>query len=76
MIWLELSRCVSGDSDAWVGEFLTALAGEVTDWLELLMDPERAWFRCAPCGGRPTLGILAAAPLSARARWWPDSAWR
>jgi hypothetical protein len=60
-----------GGSYAWVGEFRTALAGEATDGLQLLMDPERAWFaaRRAVAGRRRhsraamAVDILAAAPL-------------
>ena len=54
-----------------MGEFRTALAGEATDGLQLLMDPERAWFaaRRAVAGRRRhsraamAVDILAAAPL-------------
>ena len=60
-----------GGSYAWVEEFRTALAGEATDGLQLLMDPERAWFaaRRAVAGRRRhsraamAVDILAAAPL-------------
>ena len=59
------------DSDAWVPEFLTALAGEAADGLQLLMTLERAWFaaRGAVAGRRRhsraavAVDILAATPL-------------
>jgi hypothetical protein len=57
--------------DAWVPAFLTALAGEAADGLQLLMDLERSWFtaRRLMAGRRrhsratAAVDILAAAPL-------------
>ena len=60
------------DPAAWVPAFLTALAEEAADGLQLLFDMERAWFaaRRAVAGRRRTsraaaaIDILAAAPLA------------
>jgi hypothetical protein len=57
--------------DAWVPMFLTALADEAADGLQLLLDMERSWFaaRRAVAGRRrnsraaAAIDILAAAPL-------------
>jgi hypothetical protein len=57
--------------DAWVPEFLTALAGEADDGRQLLLDMERAWFdaRRAVAGRRINsraaiaIDLMAAAPL-------------
>ena len=59
------------DAAAWIPEFLTALAVEAEDALDLLFAMERAWFaaRAAVAGRRRTsraaaaVDILAAAPL-------------
>jgi hypothetical protein len=59
------------DRVGWTAAFLTALAGEAEDALQLLLDLERAWFaaRAAVAGRRRhsraavAVDILAAAPL-------------
>ena len=59
------------DASAWIPAFLTALAVEAEDALDLLIDLERAWFaaRAAVAGRRrnsraaAAVDILAAAPL-------------
>jgi hypothetical protein len=60
----------SWDAAAWIPDFLTALAVEAEDALDLLFAMERAWFaaRAAVAGRRRTsraaaVDILAAAPL-------------
>ena len=62
---------MSWDAAAWIPEFLTALAVEAEDALDLLFAMERAWFaaRAAVAGRRrnsraaAAVDILAAAPL-------------
>jgi hypothetical protein len=62
---------MSWDAAAWIPEFLSALADEAEDALDLLFAMERAWFaaRAAVAGRRRTsraaaaVDILAAAPL-------------
>ena len=57
--------------EAWVPAFLTALADEAEDGLQLLADMERVWFaaRRAVAGGRsdsragPAIDLMAATPL-------------
>ncbi len=59
------------DADVWVPAFLTALAGEAADGLQLLLDLEHAWFaaRRKVAGRRrnsraaAAIDLLAAAPL-------------
>ena len=66
-----LQADMSWDAAAWIPEFLTALAVEAEDALDLLFAMERAWFaaRAAVAGRRRTsraaaaVDILAAAPL-------------
>jgi hypothetical protein len=61
----------SWDTPVWIADFLSALAGEAADALDLLSTLERAWFaaRRAVAGRRRTsraaaaVDILAAAPL-------------
>jgi hypothetical protein len=61
----------SWDAPAWIPDFLSALAGEAEDVLDLLSTMERAWFaaRATVAGRRRTsraavaVDILAAAPL-------------
>lgn len=59
------------DIDAWMADFLVALADEAQDGLQLLMDLERAWFaaRASVAGRRrhsraaAAVDVLAASPL-------------
>ena len=59
------------NTDVWVPEFLTALAEEAQDGLQLLAEMERIWFAAgrAVAGGRsdsragPAVDLMAATPL-------------
>jgi hypothetical protein len=66
-----LSPDTPWDAGSWISAFLSAVAGEAADYLELLSQMERAWLaaRRAIAGRRRTsraaaaIDILAAAPL-------------
>jgi hypothetical protein len=68
----------------WIPEFLTALAEEAADGLQLLQTLERAWFAARSLAGRRrrtsragvAIDVLAAAPLVSATSLGRALAWR